>query len=421
MYQNVNVKSQLKLSLPIGFENLVNVLMSLVDALVVANLGATELAALGAMIVIISLLQMAGQTINVSNNALVSKALGEGNTEKVKLITGNAVILTAISSLVLIILTFLISPLLPGLFKVSRISLTYLYIRLVAFFQNSIVTVLSGHQRTIGNQKNILHIRIWAVIFNLLLNILVINLKFGIAGVAAVTATIDTILAIYLVIYSRKTMLISYNKKYFYSLSRLFKWNFVERVISKVDNFFFNLIVANMGTNEYAVHVILLQIASVYEAFMSGFGDGITINVGVALGKSIKEFMQNVKTVAKKLINIFSIIIPILVLIVSFIIMHISLKQPELKIIFIKVVPLFVLGSYITMSATYYFSILRGYRDFKFLALRNLFSSILKIVSAYILSFTSLGIIGVWIGYIIYNLSQKYQSKFRYFKLKLNE
>ena len=421
MYQNVNVKSQLKLSLPIGFENLVNVLMSLVDALVVANLGATELAALGAMIVIISLLQMAGQTINVSNNALVSKALGEGNTEKVKLITGNAVILTAISSLVLVILTFLISPLLPGLFKVSRISLTYLYIRLIAFFQNSIVTVLSGHQRTIGNQKNILHIRIWAVIFNLLLNILVINLKFGIAGVAAVTATIDTILAIYLVIYSRKTMLISYNKKYFYSLSRLFKWNFVERVISKVDNFFFNLIVANMGTNEYAVHVILLQIASVYEAFMSGFGDGITINVGVALGKSIKEFMQNVKTVAKKLINIFSIIIPILVLIVSFIIMHISLKQPELKIIFIKVVPLFVLGSYITMSATYYFSILRGYRDFKFLALRNLFSSILKIVSAYILSFTSLGIIGVWIGYIIYNLSQKYQSKFRYFKLKLNE
>ena len=395
--------------------------MSLVDALVVANLGATELAALGAMIVIISLLQMAGQTINVSNNALVSKALGEGNTEKVKLITGNAVILTAISSLVLVILTFLISPLLPGLFKVSRISLTYLYIRLIAFFQNSIVTVLSGHQRTIGNQKNILHIRIWAVIFNLLLNILVINLKFGIAGVAAVTATIDTILAIYLVIYSRKTMLISYNKKYFYSLSRLFKWNFVERVISKVDNFFFNLIVANMGTNEYAVHVILLQIASVYEAFMSGFGDGITINVGVALGKSIKEFMQNVKTVAKKLINIFSIIIPILVLIVSFIIMHISLKQPELKIIFIKVVPLFVLGSYITMSATYYFSILRGYRDFKFLALRNLFSSILKIVSAYILSFTSLGIIGVWIGYIIYNLSQKYQSKFRYFKLKLNE
>lgn len=56
---------------------------------------------------------------------------------------------------------------------------------------------------------------------------------------------------------------------------------------------------------------------------------------------------------------------------------------------------LFIVGTYITMSATYYFSILRGIRNFGFLAQRNIISSIIKILVATILSFIPLGIIGV--------------------------
>lgn len=48
--------------------------------------------------------------------------------------------------------------------------------------------------------------------------------------------------------------------------------------------------------------------------------------------------------------------------------LKISLRERELQIIFYKVLPLFIIGTYITMSATYYYSILRGMRDFKFLA-----------------------------------------------------
>ena len=72
------------------------------------------------------------------------------------------------------------------------------------------------------------------------------------------------------------------------------------------------------------------------------------------------------------------------------------------------------------MSATYYFSILRGIRDFKFLAQRNIISSVIKILVATILSFTSLGIVGVWIGYLVYGIVQKYLSKKRYKELANN-
>lgn len=93
-------------------------------------------------------------------------------------------------------------------------------------------------------------------------------------------------------------------------------------------------------------------------------------------------------------------------------------EKVKLQSIFFLVIPLFLLGTYITMSSTYYFAILRGNRDFKFLAKRNIISSIIKILIATILSYTPFGIIGVWIGYLAYGIAQKYLSKKRYQDLK---
>ncbi len=128
--------------------------------------------------------------------------------------------------------------------------------------------------------------------------------------------------------------------------------------------------------------------------------------------------IHKVKKVAKKLIDICSIIFPIVIFVIA-IIMKISLKEPELQIIFIKVLPLLLFGTYVTMSATYYFSILRGMRDFKFWAKRNIISSVIKIIVATILGYTKLGIVGVWIAYFIYGVIQKYMSKKRYEQLKI--
>lgn len=419
MEEIINIKSQLKISLPIAFESLINILMTLVDTLVISIVGTKELAALGAMSVILNIMQMSIQTINVSNNTLVAKALGEKNFNKVKLITGNSFILTLGMSIITIILVFFMQPIFPILFNVDTIATTYLTIRLFGFIQSSIVTILSGHQRTIGKQKNILYLRIFAVILNLILDILSVQYGYGIIGVAAVTVFIDTILAIYLYIYSRKSLKIKLVDEYFKQILQLFKWNFVERIASRVDNFIFNLIVARMGNLEYAVHVILLQIANVYEAFTQGYGDGITISIGIASGKSNKNYMLRVQNIAKKLINYTSMILPLIILGISMIIMKISLRELELQKIFLTVLPLFIVSCYITMSATYYFSILRGLRDFEFLAKRNIISSIIKIVVSTLLSFTSLGILGVWLGYLVYGIMQKYLSKKRYESLIL--
>ena len=373
------------------------------------------------MSVIINIMQMSIQTINVSNITLVANAIGEKNNDKVKLITGNSIIMTLFISIITILIIYIIQPTFPGLFKVDKICITYLTIRLIGFVQSSIVTVLSGHQRTIGNQGNILNLRIFAVILNLILDLVAVKLNYGITGVAWFTVFIDTILAFYLLFKSKNTVKYKFIKEYFIEIFKLFKWNFVERIATRIDNFIFNLIVARMGNLEYAVHVILIQIANIYGAFIQGFGDGITISVGIASGDKKKDSMNKVKDVAKKLINICSIIFPIIVFIIAIVIMNISLKEKELQNIFFRVLPLLIIGTYVTMSATYYFSILRGIKDFKFLAKRNIISSIIKIVIATILAYTPLGIIGVWIAYLIYEIIQKYMYKNRYYEVFVKE
>lgn len=124
--------------------------------------------------------------------------------------------------------------------------------------------------------------------------------------------------------------------------------------------------------------------------------------------------MDVAKKVIRKLINIFSIIVPSLTIVIAIIITHISFKDNELLFIFYSVLPLLIIGQYEEISGTYYYGILRGMREFKFLAQRNFITSIIKIVIATILSYTILGIKGVWIAYAVYCIVQKYLSKHKY-------
>ena len=418
MNEELTVKKQLKISLPIAFENFVNILMTLIDTIVVTTLGTSAVGAIGAMGVIIDIMQMSIQALNVSNIAVLSKTIGEKSTEKTKIITGNTIILTILISIITIVIVYFIRPVLPELFNVDKICITYITIRLIGFIQSSIVMILTGHQRTIGKQEMIMTLRIIAVIFNLIFDLIVVKLGYGVAGVAWVTICIDTILCIFLILKSNSTIKYKFDKEISKQVFNLFKWNCIERVVSKIDKFVFNILVSRIGEMEYAVHVIVIQIRDVSQAFIQGFSDGISISIGIESGRKHQEKMKNAKAVVRKLINVFSIIVPILTVIIAIVIANISFKENELFIIFYSVLPLLIIGQYEEISGTFYYGILRGIREFKFLAQRNFITSLIKIVVATALSYTVLGIRGVWAAYAIYCIVQKQLSKCRYKKIE---
>ena len=81
MEEALNAKKQLRISMPIAFENFINILMTLVDTLVIATLGTKQLGAVGAMAVVLNIMQMSIQSVNISNMTLLAKARGEKNNK----------------------------------------------------------------------------------------------------------------------------------------------------------------------------------------------------------------------------------------------------------------------------------------------------------------------------------------------------
>ena len=412
--ERINKKKQLEVSLPIAFENLMGVLMTLIDTIVISTIGVTELGAIGAMSVILGIMEMGTQAIHVSNNTLVAREIGKEDKSQIKLFAGNSILMTILLSVITIIVAYFISPFFPRLFNVDSICITYLVIRLFGFTQGALSHVIAGHQRTIGHHGNILAVRFVAVISNLILDYVVVKLGYGVIGVAWVTVIIDTVQLIYLSFKARKNIDLKFNKQIFKEIFGLTRWNYFERIVSKIDQFVFNIVVSRMGPLEYAVHVILIQVVNVYESFVSGFGEGISINVGIASGNGKERNIHHVENVARDIINKCSVAFPVIIFCISITMMKISLKELELQIIFYEVLPIILLGCYITTSATYYLAVIRGFRDFKFLAIRNAISSSIKVVFAVILAYTPLGIIGVWLSHLLYGVSQKYLSKHRF-------
>lgn len=418
MNKVITAKKQLKISLPIAFENFINILMTLIDTLVIATLGTSQLGAIGAMGVILNIMNMPIQSMNISNIALLSKAKGESDKKRLINQTGNAIMLSTIIAIITILIINIIKPIFPQIFNVNKVCITYISIRLIGFWQSSIVTILTGHQRTMGKQENIMILRILAAILNLILDLLVVKLGYGVAGVAWVTVLIDTLLCFYLVLQTNNKIKYKIEKEIINQIFNLFKWNCIERIVSRIDTFIFNILVSRIGPIEYAVHVIVIQIRDVSQAFIQGFSDGISITVGIESSSKIKDRIQSAKTSIRKVINILSVVIPVLTIIIAIAVAYISLKENYLMKIFYSVLPLLIIGQYLEISGTYYYGILRGLREFKFLAKRNTITSIIKIIFATILSYTILGIIGVWISYTIYCFVQKFLSKTKYKRIE---
>lgn len=143
------MKQQLELSFPSAVEYIIMALISMVDTFAISSLGSTVISAVGAMTSIINFLNLVTKSVQVSNNVLMAREIGKNNIEKIKITTGTAVFLAVIFQIICILITIIFSVFLPEIFKVDRICLTYLYIRLIGTIPATIATILSGHERTI--------------------------------------------------------------------------------------------------------------------------------------------------------------------------------------------------------------------------------------------------------------------------------
>lgn len=397
-------KKYLDLALPSGFECIVGVLITMTDTFMISQFGSEIIASVGAMGTVMDFMYLVLQSINVSNNVIVARLLGRNNKAQAKITVGTALIIAIICSLICIILTLSISKFIPRMFLVNDIGLVYLYIRLIGVIPNTILTILSGYQRTLGKSKRMLNIRMLCFFLNAVLDFTFIKLGFGITGVALSTILVEIINMVVLVYYSKKLVKIKFVKSIAKEEFSLIQYNIYERIFKRGSNFLLNIIMSRIGVLQYAAHIIVMQFLDLINNFLHGTGIGTQTMIATAIGSNNNEKINNttkiINSLNKKIVYITTVIIGIAMLIS----LPYFLVEKESLIIGYKLLLFVILDCILSGFYHYYSSILRAMKEFKYISKLSLcISGGLRLILAYLLS-KICGIYGVWICFIISDL-----------------
>lgn len=394
-------KKYLDLALPSGFECIVGVLITMTDAFMISQFGSEIIASVGAMGTVIDFMYLVLQSINVSNNVIVARLLGKNDKDQAKITVGTALIIAIICSLICIILTLSISKFIPKMFLVNKIGLVYLYIRLIGVIPNTILTILGGYQRTLGNSRRMLNIRILCFFINAILDFIFIKLGFGITGVAISTVLAEIINMIVLIYFSKKLVKIKFEKSIAKEEFDLIRYNIYERIFKRGSNFILNVIISRIGAIQYAAHIIVMQFLDLINNFLHGTGIGTQTIIATSIGSNdnekINQTTKIISSLNKKIVYVTTSIIGIAMLIS----LPYFLIEKESLIIGYKLLLFVILDCILSGFYHYYSSILRAMKEFKYISKLSLFiSGGLRLVLAYLLS-KICGIYGVWICFII--------------------
>lgn len=394
-------KKYLNLALPSGFECIVGVLITITDTFMISQFGSEIIASVGAMGTVIDFMYLVLQSVNVSNNVIVARLLGKNDKEQAKITVGTALLIAIICSLICIILTLSISKFIPKMFLVNKIGLVYLYIRLIGVIPNTILTILGGYQRTLGNSKIMLNIRMLCFFINAILDFIFIKLGFGITGVAISTVLVEIINMIILIYYSKKLIKVKFVKSIAKEEFNLIRYNIYERIFKRGSNFILNIIMSRIGALQYAAHLIVMQFLDLINNFLHGTGIGTQTMIATAIGsdnnKKVNETTRIVNKINKKIVYTTTSIIGIAMMIS----LPYFLIEKESLVIGYKLLIFVLLDCILSGFYHYYSSILRAMKEFQYISKLSLFiSGGLRLALAFILS-RICGIYGVWICFII--------------------
>lgn len=394
-------KKYLNLALPSGFECIVGVLITMTDTFMISQFGSEIIASVGAMGTVIDFMYLVLQSVNVSNNVIVARLLGKNDKEQAKITVGTALLIAIICSLICIILTLSISKFIPKMFLVNKIGLVYLYIRLIGVIPNTILTILGGYQRTLGNSKIMLNIRMLCFFINAILDFIFIKLGFGITGVAISTVLVEIINMIILIYYSKKLIKVKFVKSIAKEEFNLIRYNIYERIFKRGSNFILNIIMSRIGALQYAAHLIVMQFLDLINNFLHGTGIGTQTMIATAIGsdnnKKVNETTRIVNKINKKIVYTTTSIIGIAMMIS----LPYFLIEKESLVIGYKLLIFVLLDCILSGFYHYYSSILRAMKEFQYISKLSLFiSGGLRLALAFILS-RICGIYGVWICFII--------------------
>lgn len=197
-------KLLLKYSIPAIIGMLVNSLYNVVDRIFIGNIpgvGPLAITGLGVTMPIMTIILAFGMLIGIGTTTTISIKLGQGKVEEARKLIGNAMTLSVITGIIIMILGILFANKILTLFGASENTLIYAKSYINIILLGTVVNLLSfslNHSiRADGSPKISAGIMIVGCLTNIVLDwILIFGFNLGIQGAAIATVTSQALTAI---------------------------------------------------------------------------------------------------------------------------------------------------------------------------------------------------------------------------------
>ncbi len=297
IYRKNILKTIIKLSVPTVIEELLSTLLQYVDTAMVGRLGEDAAASVSVTTTVSWLISSIPSAISVAVLAMIAKAIGSGDSEKIRDISRHTALTVPVIGLILGTVSVVLSPFIPtwmgAEFSIRKQASIYFFIISLSMLFRCSGIIFGAALRATTDTKTPLYINFGANTLNAALNYLLIyKASLGVTGAAIATAVSYTVSGILMFAAYRK------NKLLYYKIGRFKIDKNILREGGKIGlpvlgtsaasclgYVVFASLVTGMGNTVFAAHSIAVTAETIF--YISGYGlrTATSTLVGISFGE----------------------------------------------------------------------------------------------------------------------------------------
>ena len=434
----------INLAWPVLAENVLASVVSMVDMIMVASLGAYAIGSVG-LVTQPRFVMLAGlMALNVGATAMVSRFKGARDRENANMVLNQALVMAFGITVFLCVGMFFGGEPLVRFLAGKNISeemvqgaIAYFRIQVFGFPTLSLTITINAALRGVGNTRAAFYNNIVSNLLNVFFNYCLIggNLGFPALGVAGASlATVigqcgALVMALRLVLRGKEFVRLDRQKLLhieFPIIRRILNIGvpaMVEQLIMRTGMMLFTVIITSLGDHSYAAHMIAMNLQQF--SFMTGmaFGASATSLVGQCLGRVRADLARVYVKMTQNISLIVSIIVALGLFFGGELIASLYSKDRELVHLAANMLKIIALVNPFSNARFIYASALRGAGDSRFVAVMT-FVGVLVIrplVSLVLImpQFPfQLGLAGVWIALSSDGVACFFLARFRFIRGK---
>lgn len=424
---NKYAKTTINMAWPSVLESVSISLAGMIDILMVSRVNSDAVAAVGLTTQPKFLGLAFFIATNVAVSALVARRKGENNKESANQILFTALILSVIAGVFISAAAVIFA---GDIIRFSgsetathKPAVQYFVIVMGCMIFNIISLVINAAQRGAGNTRIAMKTNLVSNAVNILFNFLLINgnlgfPKLGVRG-AAIATVIGTIVACIMSIISLlnsdffdvgmvlKLRLNSIKK----SLGSIFKISysvFAEQILMRAGFMAVAIMAAKQGSNAMAAHQVAMNIMSLAFSFGDGMQSATVALIGQSLGRNEPDTAKLYRKISHKIGMAVSVIMAVIYLVFGKQIYELFFDNKDIVDMGVSIMTIMVFIVLFQIIQVINMGCLRGAGDVLFTTITSMVSvtiirPFISYVMCYILGF---GIIGIWIGILMDQMSR---------------